>query len=151
MPIDSDGSGQLAYSLVFGRQRPLVDDPARRLRARSPTRSWTCITDHGGSVLCDKRVVRLLVEGGRCAGVETEDGDRFLAREAVVSTIHVKHLIEMAPAELWPDDFRYGVETFDIGVSAMGVYMAASEPPRFLTPDGRRTAVSAGLAAARRT
>ena len=40
-----------------------------------------------------------------------------------------------------------GVDTFDIGVPAMGVYMATTEPPRFLTPDDEwRTAVSAGLA-----
>src|ERR671936_810688 len=67
------------------------------------------------------------------ASVETEDGDTFLARDAVVSTIHVKHLLEMAPPELWPEDFRYGVETFDIGVPAMGVYMGVTDPPRFLT------------------
>jgi phytoene dehydrogenase-like protein len=65
----------------------------------------------------------------------------------VVSTIHVKHLLEMAPAELWPDDFRYGIDTFDIGVSAMAVYMGTTEPPVFDTPDGPRSAVSAGLAA----
>ena len=98
-------------------------------------------------MLCGKRVARLVVEEGRCAGVQTEDGDVFRAREAVVSTIHVKHLLEMAPAECWPDDFRYGVETFDIGVPAMGVYMAADRPPIFLTLDNEeRTAVSAGLA-----
>ena len=145
VPIESPGSGPLAYSIVFGRQR----------------RSWTIprggsgqltdalvryIADHGGTVLCGRRVVRLVIEGGRCTGVETEDGDRFMAREAVVSTIHVKHLLEMAPADLWPDDFRYAIDTFDIGVPAMGVYMAATAAPVFETPDGPRTAVSAGLA-----
>ena len=59
---------------------------------------------------------RLVLEDGRCAGVETETGERFLAREAVVSTIHVKHLVDMAPADAWGEDFRYGVETFDVGV-----------------------------------
>jgi phytoene dehydrogenase-like protein len=39
------------------------------------------------------------------------------------------------------------VETFDIGVPAMGVYIAATEPPRFVAPANEcRTAVSAGLA-----
>ena len=146
VPIDSPGSGPLAYSIVFGRQRRSWTIP-RGGSGRLTDSLVDLIRDHGGTVLCGKRVVRLVVEGGRCAGVETEDGDRYLAREAVVSTIHVKHLIEMAPAELWPDDFRYGVDTFDIGVPAMGVYMAASEPPRFLTlDDEERTAVSAGLA-----
>ena len=98
VPVDAPGSGTLAYSIVFGRQR----------------RSWTlprggsgqltdtlvrCIEDRGGTVLCGRRVHRLVLEDGRCAGVECETGERFLARDAVVSTIHVKHLVDMAPAE----------------------------------------------------
>jgi phytoene dehydrogenase-like protein len=145
VPVDADGSGQLAYSLVFGRQR----------------RSWTlprggsgaltdalvrCIADHGGTVICGQRVTRLLVSGDRCTGVETADGSRYVGSEAVVSTIHVKHLLEMAPAAAWDEGFRYGVETFDVGVSAMAVYLAATAPPVFDTPEGPRSAVSAGLA-----
>ena len=43
-------------------------------------------------------------------------------------------------------DFRYGVETFDVGLSGFAVYMAATRPPVFETEDGPRSAVSAGLA-----
>ena len=145
VPVDMPGTGQLAASIVFGRQR----------------RSWTLprggsgaltdalvrfVEDRGGAVLCGRAVARLIVEHGRCAGVETEAGERFLARQAVVSTIHVKHLLDMAPAECWDDDFRYGVETFDVGLSGFAVYMATTRPPVFETEDGPRTAVSAGLA-----
>jgi phytoene dehydrogenase-like protein len=146
VPIESPGSGPLAYSIVFGRQRRSWTIP-RGGSGRLTDALVDVVRDHGGTVLCGKRVAALVIEGGRCAGVETEDGDTYHAREAVVSTIHVKHLLEMAPADLWPDDFRYAIDTFDIGVPAMGVYMATSEPPRFLTPgDEWRTAVSAGLA-----
>ena len=34
-------------------------------------------------------------------------------------------------ADGWDEGFRYGVETFDVGVSAMATYMAASAPPVF--------------------
>src|SRR3954469_18777181 len=120
VPIDMPGSGQLAASIVFGRQR----------------RSWTLprggsgaltdalvryVEDRGGAVLCDRPVGRLLVENGRCVGVATEGGEEFRAREAVVSTIHVKHLLDMAPAECWDEDFRYGVDTFDVGLSGFSV------------------------------
>jgi phytoene dehydrogenase-like protein len=146
VPVDSPGSGPLAYSIVFGRQRRSWTIP-RGGSGRLAGALVDCIRDHGGEVLCNRRVARLVIEGGRCAGVETEDGERFLAREAVVSTIHVKHLIDMAPAELWPEDFRYGVDTFDIGVPAMGVYLAANVAPAFVTPENEwRQAVSAGLA-----
>jgi len=144
VPTDSAGSGPLAYSIAYGRQR----------------RGWTLpvggsgqltealvrsITDDGGTVLCGRPVAGLVVEGGRCTGVETTDGERFSAREAVISTIHVKHLVEMAPREVWGDDFLYGVDTYEIGISGFAVYLATTAPPIFEAPDGPRTAVSAGL------
>ena len=61
-PVDSAGSGPLAYSIVFGRQR----------------RSWTLprggsgelvrtlvevIEQGGGEIICDQRVVDLIVSG----------------------------------------------------------------------------------------
>jgi phytoene dehydrogenase-like protein len=146
VPVESDGSGQLAYALVFGRQRRSWTIPRGGSGALTDA-LVRCIGDHGGTVICGKRVTRLLLSGGRCTGVETDEGERYTAREAVVSTIHVKHLLDMAPAEAWDEGFRYGVDTFDVGVSAMAVYMGTTAPPVFETPDGPRSAVSAGLAA----
>jgi phytoene dehydrogenase-like protein len=145
-PVDSAGSGLLAYSIVFGRQR----------------RSWTIprggsgelvralvevIEEGGGEVLCDRRVVSLVLEDGRCVGVETADGDRHLASEAVLSTIHVKDLAEMAPPEAWGDDFLYGVATYDAGVAAFAAHYLTTEPPRYRSHSASElTAVSAGVA-----
>jgi phytoene dehydrogenase-like protein len=142
VPVDSDGSGQLAYSLVFGRQRRSWTIPRGGSGALTQA-IVACIEEYGGTVICNQRVTRLLLEGGRCAGVETEDGSIFRASEAVVSTIHVKHLLDMAPRDAWDEGFVYGVETFDVGVSAMAVYLATTAPPVFA--DGH-SAVSAGLA-----
>jgi phytoene dehydrogenase-like protein len=145
VPVDAAGSGPLAYSIVFGRQRrgwTLPEGGSGQL-TEALARS---IADDGGNVLCDRPVARLLLEGGRCVGVETEGGERFRAREGVVSTIHVKHLVEMAPAEAWGEDFLYGVRTYDIGLSGFAVYLATASPPTFETREGPRAAVSAGLA-----
>lgn len=141
---DAAGSGILAYSTVCSRQR----------------RSWTiplggsgqltkalvrCLEEYGGSVVCNRTVSRLLLEGGRCAGVETTDGEQFWATTAVVSSIHVTKLLDMAPAEVWPEDWRYGVETYDLGAAGLAVYLATTAPPAFSRGDGEpRTAVSAG-------
>jgi phytoene dehydrogenase-like protein len=145
VPVDSAGSGPLAYSIVFGRQRRSWTIP-RGGSGQLTDALVSSIGDHGGGVLCDRLVSRLVLDDGRCVGVETEDGERFLARRGVVSTIHVKHLIAMAPADAWDEDFRYGVETYDIGLSGFAVYLATSAPPAFETPDGPISAVSAGLA-----
>ena len=144
-PVDSAGSGPLAYSIIFGRQR----------------RSWTIprggsgelaralvevIQDGGGEVVCNSRVVELIISEGRCAGVVTQDGTRHVAREAVLSTIHVKDLIGMAPVALWDEDFRYGIETYEPGVSAFAAHYATTEPPRYPTRDGQALeVVSAGV------
>jgi len=144
VPVDSPGSGPLAYSIAFGRQRRGWTLPEGGSGQLTEALVGSIVGD-GGTVLCDRPVATLVLEGGRCVGVETEDGERYLAREGVVSTIHVKHLVEMAPAEAWGSDFVYGVETYDVGISGFAVYMAASSPPEFETPDGVRSAVSSGL------
>ena len=145
VPVDATGSGPLAYSIVFGRQRRGWTLP-RGGSGQLTDALVRSIEDDGGTVLCDRTVSRLLLEGGRCVGVETERGERFHATEGVVSTIHVKHLVEMAPAEAWGEDFLYGVRTYDIGLSGFAVYLATTSPPTFATADGPRSAVSAGLA-----
>lgn len=141
--LDIPGTGMLAYSIIFGRQQ----------------RSWSILlggsgrlTDslvayleaHGGEVRCSEPVARLLVEGGRCVGVETEAGLVYRAERAVVSTIHVSQLIDMAPREEWPEEFDYAVRTYDVGIPGFGVYCLTDVPPMFETPDGTRAAVSAG-------
>jgi phytoene dehydrogenase-like protein len=139
-PVDSPGSGLLAYSIVAGRQAQSWTLP-RGGSGELPRALLDMLSDHGATVLCGKRVVELVIEKGRCTGVVADDGERYLARRAVVSTIHVKSLVEMAPAEAWDPDFLDGIATYDPGVSILAQYYATTEPPVF----GGVTAVSAGL------
>jgi phytoene dehydrogenase-like protein len=145
-PVDSAGSGPLAYSIVFGRQR----------------RSWTLprggsgelvrtlvevIEQGGGEIICNQRVIDLIVSGGRCVGVVTQDGTRHVARRAVLSTIHVKDLVQMASPADWGEDFRYAIDTYDEGISAFAAHYATTEAPRYPTRDGGEIeVVSAGVA-----
>ena len=69
----------------------------------------------------------LLVENGRCVGVETDDGESFRARHAVLSTIHPKHLVEMAPREAWGDEFTYAVDSWRAGLALFPTHLAATE------------------------
>jgi phytoene dehydrogenase-like protein len=144
-PADEPGSGVLPYAQTSGRQQRSWSIPIGG--SGQLTAALTgYLADHGGTVRCGQRVTRLLVEGGRCAGVQTADGTQYRARTAVVSTIHVKHLRDMAPAEAWPPEFHYGVDTYDVGVPGFATYYATTAPPEFQSADGPRTAVSAGLA-----
>jgi phytoene dehydrogenase-like protein len=144
-PLDTPGSGVLPYQQTFGRQQRSWSIPVGG--SASLTSALTgYLEDHGGTILCGRRVSHLLLEDGRCAGVETDAGEQYLASTAVVSTIHVKHLRDMAPADAWPEEFHYGVDTYDVGVPGFAVYYCTTAAPEFASPHGARTAVSAGWA-----
>jgi phytoene dehydrogenase-like protein len=144
-PVGSAGSAPLAYSIIFGRQRRSWTIP----RGGSGELARALVADieaHGGEVQCDRRVTELMIEQGRCVGVVCAGGERYRAREAVLSTIHVKDLVEMAARELWDADFRYAIDTYDPGVSAFAAHYATTEPPRYIHHGGGTIeAVSAGV------
>jgi phytoene dehydrogenase-like protein len=142
-PVDRPGTGSLPYSLLFGRQRHSWTLP-RGGSAALPDALARFVEAHGGAVLTGKRVTGLVLEGGRCTGVVT-DGERHLAGRAVLSTIHVKHLVEMAPAETWGEDFRHGVDTWRPGVSMFVTHYATTQPPRFPVDGGTIESVAAGV------
>ena len=150
-PADEPGSGVLPYAQTFGRQQRSWSIPIGG--SGQLTAALTgYLADHGGTVLCGQRVTRLLLEGGRCAGVQTEDGTEYRAGTAVVSTIHVKHLREMAPADAWPEEFHYGVDTYDVGVPGFATYYAthrAAGIPGSGRPAHRRVGGPRGLARGR--
>ena len=144
-PLDTPGSGVLPYQQTFGRQQRSWSIPVGG--SASLTAAMTgYLEDHGSTILCGRRVTRLVLEDGRCIGVETDDGEQYLAGTAVVSTVHVKHLRDMAPAQAWPEEFHYGVDTYDVGVPGFAAYYCTTAAPEFASPHGPRTAVSAGLA-----
>src|SRR5438067_5346720 len=144
-PAERPGTGTLAYSFVAGRQRNGWAIPKGGSWSL-PQALRRIIEKHGGSILTNKPVNRLLIEGGRCVGVETESGEQFRARRAVVSSIHVKHLVNMAPAEAWGDSFLYGVETYKAGRTMFVAHYAATEPPQFSVDGGTLSVVGAGVA-----
>ena len=142
-PVDRPGTGALAYSLVYGRQKHSWTLP-RGGSGSLPAALARPIQDHGGTILTGRRVTDLILEGGRCVGVETAEGERHLARRAVLSTIHVKHLIDMAPAEIWDEDFRFGVEAWRAGTSMFVTHYATTEPPRFPVEGGTVESLASG-------
>jgi phytoene dehydrogenase-like protein len=142
-PPERPGTGLLAYSLAYGRQRHSWTLP-RGGSAALPMALARVIEDHGGVIATGVRVTGLLLERGRCAGVRTEHGERYLAARAVLSTVHIKHLIEMAPRAAWGEDFCDGVATWQPGISMFVSHYATTEPPRFATGAGDLSCVAAG-------
>ncbi len=144
-PAERPGTGTLAYSFVSGRQRNGWAIP-RGGSGSLPNALRRIIEAQGGTILTNQPVQRLIIEHGRCVGVETASGEQFRARRAVVSSIHVKHLVHMAPAEAWGEAFLYGVETYKAGRTMFVAHYATSEPPRFNVDGGTLELVAAGVA-----
>jgi phytoene dehydrogenase-like protein len=143
-PPDRAGTGLLAWSLAYGRAQHSWTTP-RGGSGALPAALARLLEEHGATLLPGKRVVSLVLEDGRCAGVETEDGERYRAPN-VLSTIHVKHLVEMAPAEAWGEEFVEGVAEWRAGVSMFVTHYATTEPPLFAGDDGPLASVASGTA-----
>src|ERR671934_2478375 len=68
-PPDAAATGQLAYSLAFGRQQHSWTLP-RGGSGALPAALCRLIEDHRGTLLPGRRVTAFVLEDGRCAGVE---------------------------------------------------------------------------------
>ena len=91
---------------------------------------------HNAVVLTNKPVTELIIENGKCAGVRCMDGSSYRADKAVVSTIHIKHIVEMAPREMWGDEFLEGVALFQPEHAMFQFHYATSEPPKYPLASG---------------
>lgn len=83
---------------------------------------------HGGKILVNKPVEQFIVENGKCVGVTCADGVSYRADKAVLSTVHIKQLVKMAPSDLWPKDFLEGVKTFNTGNASFNSHFATTVP-----------------------
>jgi phytoene dehydrogenase-like protein len=142
-PPDAPVTGRLAYGTArqqhSGRPIPKGGSGALTVAlARS-------IEAHGGVLLTNKWVKRLIVENGKCVGVECSDGSSYRAEKAVLSTIHIKHLVDMAPRELWGQDFIDGVDTWQAENAMFVTHYATTEPPKFAVDGGTLSPVESGI------
>ena len=145
-PPDAAVTGRLAYSICAGRQRWSWTTPKGGSGALTQALA-RLIEAHGGVILTNKTVTRLLLESGKCVGVECSDGSSCGAEKAVLSTIHIKHLVDMAPKEAFGDDFLEGVETWKAGITLFVTHYASKEPPKFPVAGGAISSVASGTMA----
>lgn len=142
-PVLDPGSARAAYIPLHQQResRPLPKGGSGALT----TALARFIEAHQGVILVNKWVKALIVEEKRCVGVECADGSTYRAEKAVVSTIHIKQLVDMAPKELWGDDFLGGVETWEAGLTLFASNYATTEPPKYKVDGGELSPVHSGL------
>ena len=143
-PPQRVGTGTLAYSLAFGRQHDSWIIP-KGGSGELPMALSRVIEANDGVILAGRPVVSLILENGRCVGVVDATGEEHRAARAVLSTIHIKHLLDMAPGEEWGPEFTTGVEEWRPGISLSPAHYASSVAPEFDTPDGKIRPLAAGV------
>jgi phytoene dehydrogenase-like protein len=89
-----------------------------------------CIEDHGGRVLKEIDIDRVIVEKGRARGAVTREGREFRARDAVIGAIHPHSLGRMV-AGVDPLVVADAAATQLSSVACITVHAALKEPLRF--------------------
>jgi len=128
VPGGDIGTGGQAFSMITElRGRPIAKGGSGMFSVAL----GRFIEAHNGVVLTNKPVASLIIENGKCTGVECGDGSQYRASKAVVSTIHVKHLINMAPRALWGEEFNRDIEIYQPEHAMFSFHYATSEPPKY--------------------
>jgi phytoene dehydrogenase-like protein len=127
------GTGLQAFSMLdYVKGRPIPKGGSGMLSVAL----GRFIEAHHGVILTSKPIVQLIIEDGKCRGVECADGSRFRAEKAVVSTIHVKHLLDMAPRRLFGDTVLDGVDLMTPELAMFQFHFAFSEMPNYALTSG---------------
>lgn len=92
------------------------------------------VTDHGGRIVTGTEVTRVLVEGRRAVGVLTADGERHLARQAVVASTNADQLYLRLLGDDAPPALREQAAGYRYGRGCLQIQLALSEPPRWPDP-----------------
>jgi phytoene dehydrogenase-like protein len=142
-PPDAPATGRLAYGTARQQHsgRPIPKGGSGELTQAI----GRCVEAHGGVVLTNKWVKQLIIENKKCVGVACSDGSSYRADKAVLSTMHIKQLVDMAPRELWGQDFIDGVDTWQAENAMVVAHYATTEPPRYPVKGGTISPVESGL------
>jgi phytoene dehydrogenase-like protein len=133
VPGSDPGTGGQAFSMMDHMAgRPMPKGGSGMLSVAL----GRCIEANNGVILTGRPVEQLIIENGKCTGVECADGSKYRARKAVVSTLHVKHLLQMAPRDLWGVALQASVDLWQPEHAMFVFHYAFSEPPKYRLADG---------------
>ncbi len=127
------GSGLQAFSmLVHMAGRPIAKGGSGMLTVAL----GRVIEANNGVILTNMPVTGIIVEGGRCKGVECADGRQFRAGLGVISTMHVKHVLAMTPRELWGEPVAESVDLMQPEMAMFQFHYALAEPVSYKAATG---------------
>lgn len=130
------GRAQFGWATPIGGSGALPDALVRLIEAR------------GGRVLAGQPVERIVVRGGRAAGVVTADGSLFEARRAVLSSAHLTQVAGMLDGIDPPAELVSAAGSWRAGLTLFAVHLATSGNPEYETRKGPVRSVAGGIGSA---
>ena len=92
------------------------------------------VRETGGEIRLSTEPARIVVEGGRAAGIETRDGELIRAKHLVASSLNPHQtFLDLIDESLLPREMRERAQNFRYNLLAplFGLYLDLSEPPRY--------------------
>lgn len=141
------GTGILPFSITAGRAQYGWATPVGGSGAL-PDALVRLIESRGGRVLTGQPVERVLVRGGRAAGVVTADGSAFEARRAVLSSAHLTQVAGMLDGIDPPADLLSAAGSWRPGLTLFAVHLATEGNLEYETSKGPVLSVAGGIGSA---
>jgi beta-carotene ketolase (CrtO type) len=87
---------------------------------------------HGGQVLTNARVVKIIIRDGKALGVKLENGGEIMAKRAVASSVDPhQFFLKLVGEENLSTEISRKAKRIELGDSVMGIHMALSQPPEY--------------------
>jgi len=99
------------------------------------------IRKNGGEILLSTRVIKILIEDGRAAGVRTRDGKTFRSRFVISNANALDTLFKLVGREYLPREYSEDLEKMEVGAAAFTVYMGVDKDYREYFPGHTHTLI----------
>lgn len=90
-----------------------------------------CAKDHGADLFTEQYVDKIICENGEVKSVQTKAGEEFCAKEAVISTICIKHVYDMLGEQAPADEAQAIRRLKQADFSALNQSFALKKIPEF--------------------
>jgi len=132
LSLDAAISGHMGKLIAFSLEvagMPVVEGGSRGLVVAFTK----LIEDHGGTMVNNTDVCRIVTHNGKAHAVETSDGRQFNSNSAVICNVTPTQLyIRLLQDDLVPEKRRTDAANYRYGRSDMQIHLALDAPPKWI-------------------
>jgi phytoene dehydrogenase-like protein len=127
-PDDPGGIATSSFGTVI---QAVGNNPVRGGMQHLPDALARVLREHGGEIVCDARVTKILIEGGQARGVRLEDGTEYRAPTVAASVNPILLARDLVTEEELGSGVSAKMRTVENGFAQMTVWLALEGPVEF--------------------